>query len=261
MDVDGTLLGRDLAISPANREAIRRVTRAGVPVILATGRIASETVGYYRELELSAPLVCYHGALVLSVGGSNDSRLVDAPLPGELARELVQFILGEHPQAQLLIGLADRYAINRMGELARHWDMAGPSRPEVGSLDEALRRQVYKLCYFSTDLLLVDDIIGQVDARFAGRLSHQQAHAHLAEFLAPGTSKAAGADAALRHLGLGWNEVLAIGDYHNDAEMLRRAAVGVAMGNAADEVKAAADFVTADCDEDGVAVALERFVL
>ncbi len=266
-DVDGTLLGRDLSISDANREAITRATRAGVPVILATGRIPSETVGYYRELGLSTPLVCYHGALVLRDGrlplcnGYGGTALVDACLPGDLARKLVQFILGEHPQAQVLVGLADRYVINRLGELADHWDMSGPSRPRIGSLDESLQQRIYKLCYFSTEPLLVNDTMRRVELQFAERVSQQQAHAHLAEFLAPGVSKVAGADAALRAIGLGWHEVMAVGDYHNDLEMLGRAAIGVAMDNAADEVKAAADFVTADRDEDGLAMALKRFVL
>ncbi|MFW6330701.1 MAG: HAD family hydrolase, partial [Gemmatimonadota bacterium] len=89
----------------------------------------------------------------------------------------------------------------------------------------------------------------------------QQAHAHLAEFLAPGVSKADGAEAALGAVGRRWSDTLAIGDFHNDIEMLRRAAVAVAMGNAHEAVKRVADHVTSDRDDAGVARALERFVL
>lgn len=271
LDVDGTLLARDGTISEANRRAVARVTQLGVPVILATGRIPTETVGYYRELALATPLVCYHGALVLAsgpspVGGSvsadwvRAARLVDAPLPEPVVRDVTAFILAQHADAQILLGLEDRYVINRMGELARHWDMSGPSRPQVGPLDAALVRRVYKICCFSPDLPRVAETARRVEEAFAGAVCHQQAHAHLAEFLAAGVSKAAGAEAALAAVGCDWSHVLAVGDYHNDAAMIERAAVGVAMGNAPQALKATADWVAPDRDADGVAAALDRFV-
>ena len=65
----------------------------------------------------------------------------------------------------------------------------------------------------------------------------------------------------LRHLGLEASQVLAMGDGGSDLPLLQAAGIGVAMANATEGVKAAADFVTTSCDEDGVAVALEKFVL
>lgn len=264
-DVDGTLLASDGTISLANRKAVARVTAAGVPVILATGRIPTETVRYYDQLALATPLVCYHGALVLrwwSADRPTDpaaaERLLDVPLAGDLVRDLINLILEADADAQILVGTCDRYVINRMGDLARHWDMSGPSRPEVGPLDSAFDEPLYKLCYYSADLPRVRRMISRVTEAFGPAVAQQQAHGHLAEFLAPGVSKAAGVEAALAAVGCSWSDVLAVGDYYNDAEMLRRARVGVAMAGAPDEVRAAADFVTADRDHDGVATALDR---
>jgi hydroxymethylpyrimidine pyrophosphatase-like HAD family hydrolase len=289
LDLDGTLLARDGTISAANRAAVGRLKRAGVPVILATGRIPVETVNYYRQLDLATPLVCYHGALVFAgpglgaadprdnrdpraAGNQSDradpgaaidpaaTRLIDAPLAEGLARLLVDFILSVHGDAQVLLGLADRYVINRLGTLPRHWDMSGPSRPRVQELGPALSGGVYKVCYYSPDASRVRLIMDLASREFAGSVAAHQAHAHLAELLAAGVSKAAGAEAALKALGRAWDETLAVGDYHNDAEMLHRAAVGVAMAGAPEAVRAAADFVAADCDQAGVAQALDRFV-
>jgi Cof subfamily protein (haloacid dehalogenase superfamily) len=254
------MLSSDGSVSAANRDAVRCVSATGRPVVLATGRIPAETIPYYRELGLATPLVCYHGALVLLGDDVDGERLLDVPVDRAVLRDLVDFILAEHGDAQLLVGTRDRYVINRMGDLARHWDMSGPSRPEVGPLASALEQSVYKLCYYCDDLHQVADITERVARDFAGAVVHQQAHAHLTEFLAPGVSKASGVDVALRHLGCDWADTLAIGDYFNDIEMLRRARIGVAMAGAPDAVQAAADAVTAGRDEDGVAAALKRFL-
>ena len=81
------------------------------------------------------------------------------------------------------------------------------------------------------------------------------------EFMAEGVNKGAGLQAAAESLGLSRQEVMAVGDGHNDLPMLRWAGLSVAMGNASREVKQAARFLTEDCDHDGLAVALKRLVL
>jgi Cof subfamily protein (haloacid dehalogenase superfamily) len=267
-DVDGTLLRRDLTVSPQCRETVARVSAQGVAVVLATGRIPGETIGFHRELGLTTPMVCYHGAMVVADGRSTaagsaggDGLLLDMHLPADLPRRIVDFLFARDAEAVVLVGLAGRYVANRAGELHRHWDMKGPSRPELGPLEPHLSERVYKICYFSLDADRVRQVIAEASDRFAGQVACQQAHLTMAEMVAAGASKADGVEAALGHLGIDWSEALAIGDYHNDIEMVRRAAVGVAMGNAVDELKAAADFVTTDRDEDGMAVALEQFVL
>lgn len=280
LDVDGTLICRDGTVCTPNRTAIERLCMADVPVILATGRTPGETLNFYRTLGLSTPLVCYHGALVLagddvpaapgatadcncaadSVAQLPQAPLFDAPLPADAARNLVQFINQLSADAQILLATHERYIINRIGPLASYWDMSGPSRPHIGPFDDFFSHPIYKVCYFSEDLPQVADVAARISEHFGPAFQRQQAHGHLIEFLAPGVSKAAGVDIALRHLDRDWNETMAIGDFHNDMEMVRRAAIGVAMGNACPELKAIADYVTGDRDEGGVAEAIDRFV-
>ena len=76
-----------------------------------------------------------------------------------------------------------------------------------------------------------------------------------------GGSKSVGIDAICRSYGIAPDETMAFGDGQNDIEMLRHAGIGVAMGNAAEEVQAAADYATASVDEDGVGRALRHFGL
>ena len=81
------------------------------------------------------------------------------------------------------------------------------------------------------------------------------------EFTKAGTNKAAGLKFLAGHLGMTMDKVMAVGDSENDIEMLREAGLGIAMGNASAEVKAVADAVTLDNENDGVAVAIERDLL
>ena len=81
------------------------------------------------------------------------------------------------------------------------------------------------------------------------------------EINAPGVTKGSALLALAKHLGLARSQLMAMGDSGNDLAMLQAAGLGVAMGNATEEVKAAADAVSADNNHDGVAVAIEKYVL
>ena len=83
----------------------------------------------------------------------------------------------------------------------------------------------------------------------------------VARGMAKGGGKMVGIQRYLDSIGATRDEIIAFGDGHNDAEMLRYAGIGVAMGNAEDDTKAVADYVTADIDDDGIAKALEHFGL
>ena len=80
-----------------------------------------------------------------------------------------------------------------------------------------------------------------------------------ADITATGNTKQRGIDEIIRHFGLKIDEVMAFGDGGNDISMLRHAGIGVAMGNATDEVKAAANYTTTAVDEDGILNALVHF--
>jgi Cof subfamily protein (haloacid dehalogenase superfamily) len=81
------------------------------------------------------------------------------------------------------------------------------------------------------------------------------------EFMSQGVNKGYGLQAAAEQLGLKPDEVMAVGDGHNDLPMLRWAGVSIAMGNASPEVKAASRFVTESCDRNGLALALDALIM
>ena len=84
-------------------------------------------------------------------------------------------------------------------------------------------------------------------------------HPAFVDVTAKGNTKQNGIDQIIRHFGIKLEETMAFGDGGNDISMLRHAGIGVAMGNAKEEVKQAADYVTASIDDDGIAKALKHF--
>ena len=121
--------------------------------------------------------------------------------------------------------------------------------------EEALGFTVMQVIAFYTEAeqkhIICDILKGCDDTRW---------HPVFADCIARGTNKASGIDHVCRHYGFQPSETMAFGDGGNDIEMLRHAGIGVAMGNASDEVKAAADYVTESVDDDGVAKALQRLL-
>ena len=86
-------------------------------------------------------------------------------------------------------------------------------------------------------------------------------HPAFVDVTAKGNTKQKGIDEIIRHFGIRLEDTIAFGDGGNDISMLRHAGIGIAMGNAADHVKAAADYVTDTVDNDGIAKAIEQWVM
>ena len=128
--------------------------------------------------------------------------------------------------------------------------------PPYAEPEEALSFTVMQIIGFYPETeqkhILGDILRGCDDTRW---------HPVFADCIARGTNKASGIDHVIRHYGYRLSETMAFGDGGNDIEMLRHAGIGVAMGNASDEVKAAADIVTTSVDDDGVARVLRQLVL
>ena len=98
-------------------------------------------------------------------------------------------------------------------------------------------------------------------AEFGDKIDVTKSTPIYTEIICPGVSKAAAVNILAQKLGIDRSEVMAIGDSDNDLPMLKAAGTSIAMGNGTDEVKAACDFVTGLCEDDGFAQAVEKFVL
>ncbi len=254
-DLDGTLKSESKAtFTPRVRQAVERAQARGVRVVLATGRMFQTAEPYVRDLQLVDPVVCDHGASIWETLTSQ--ILFDRRVPLDLVRAVAGFADG----TLTLTACAD-------GEL--YTNRIEPDAPDdsytrahlhlVPDFD-SLTIEPQKLLFLN-DETTTDQIFPKIQARFSNSMQVVRASTRRVELTHRETSKGA----AAAWLAMRWNipreQVIAIGDQDNDRSMIEWAGLGIAMGNAIDSVKALAGFVAPSADEDGAAVAIERFVL
>ncbi len=254
LDLDGTLENSQHVITPRTQAAVAAAQAQGMTVIIATGKTYYSGRQAREKLGLSTPSVHAQGLMVYAGDGS---ILYERDLSAEILREVVD------AAAQFD---ADVIAYSRGRTLATERNahtsvLEKYGEPPLTVVADLLDAPAQKLIAVADPAQIVR-LRAVLAEQLAERASLVQANlTNMLEILPIGASKGDGVQRVLDHLGLDSAEMLAIGDGENDIEMLQMAAIGVAMGNAGQHVKDSADFVTASNDEDGVALAIEKFVL
>ena len=262
LDLDGTLMGPDRVIRPRVRHAIAAAIDAGVVVTIATGRMYRSSLPFARTLGIAAPIVCYQGAYVREVPGSDGAAgrlLLHRTMPGVVAREAIRWSRahGFDPH----VNVDDRLVMEAdPGSAADHERLSGVGAEFVPDLVAAVRGPLTKVLAVGP-APLPERSLGEARAAFEGRAQVTVSHPEYLEWNAPGVTKGRGVRWLARRLAIPVGQVMAIGDQYNDAEMLAEVGHGVAMGGAPEPVRAAARHVTATLEADGAALAIEALVL
>jgi hydroxymethylpyrimidine pyrophosphatase-like HAD family hydrolase len=254
LDLDGTLLTPQDDVSPANRRAIRDAIDAGVRVAIVTGRGLDSPQRLVRDLQLNLPAICAHGALTKDFLAGR--TLGHIPVPLAHAHAMLAF---SDEQKLRAAAYHDERFLYRAGMELSMEDMLPPAWVAVPSLAAAVGSAPTFLRFFGRDsIAAIRDRFGDLPLHF----KHESFgdHEELAVTNAEATKQHALAQLCEAY-GVPPERVMAIGDSRNDVPMLQWAGIGVAMGNALPEVRAAVEHVTAPYDRDGVAEAIERFVL
>ena len=262
LDLDGTLVGPDLALGPRTRDAIGRAIRRGVHVALATGRMPTSAQPFALELGLEDPIIAYQGALVraMPASGRGLGRLLyHRPLSAAAARETIRWTRsrGFAPHLNHL----ERFIIPAGDPRTDDYSAFLGARAEiVPDLERWIRHPISKV-------LAVGEIGAPLTAlegarsHFAGQAEVTVSHPEFLEFLAPGVSKAYALRWLARRLGIPLDQVLAMGDQYNDMEMIAAAGHGVAMPSAPPAVLDAARYVAPPLEDEGAAQVIEALVL
>jgi HAD superfamily hydrolase (TIGR01484 family) len=236
LDMDGTVLNEDQLVSEANRQAIAAAIEAGVTVMFSTGRGIHSARPFIDELKLQSPIVTINGGEVWRAPDDLYKRhLMDA-----------KWIRQMHEMAIEYDSWFWAYAIE--GVYNRdNWP---------GDIDQI---EWLKFGYYSENLEKLAAIRKELESWRVFEISNS--HPFNLEMNTLGISKASGLMDICGLMGIEMSEVIAMGDSLDDLAMIRTAGLGVAMGNAQDEVKQAADIVTASNVEDGVARIIEQYIL
>jgi hydroxymethylpyrimidine pyrophosphatase-like HAD family hydrolase len=267
IDIDGTLLNPEGKITPRTRAAVQAAQEAGIVVTLATARRYCNSAEIASELGLVGPIILYDGALI--VRHPDATVLYSRSLQADIAQEAVELLVrhGVQPVVHPDGGLEEEIWTGP-AELDNLWIDA-----YFAASPERMRRMPYaRLCTGHPDPLRVvafaaeeaiQGLIPGVSALNCSWTNIKRGSYHTAELVVMdrGCSKASGASALAQSLDISLQEVMALGDNNNDVAMLSVVGWGVAMGQAPDNVKAAARAVTANNWEDGAAQAIERYAL
>lgn len=262
LDIDGTLVGHDLALRPRTREAIVGAIRRGVHVSLATGRMATSARPFAEALGLTGPIIAYQGALVrqMPAPGERLGRLLfHRPLPAIVAREAIAWSLanGFEPHINHL----ERFIIPAHDPKADDYSAFLGARAElVPDLARWIRHPITKVLAVAEEGRPVA-LMETARDRFRGRAEVTVSHPQFIEFLAPGVSKGRAVRWLARRLGVPLEQTLAIGDQYNDFEMIEAVGHGVAMPSSPAAVQAVARYVAPPLDDEGAAGIIEALVL
>lgn len=258
IDLDGTLLNNDHVMSERNRAAVKAVLDRGIQIVLATGKTRYGAADVLSSLNLSTPGIFSQGLIVYNADGGIRHQQTMDPV---LIRRIVTF--AEDRGFEMLAYSGNRLLVKTLTDRTRVIaDFHEPMPEGVGPLVNILENTpINKLIAFGDEQKL-RSLRWQLDKQLNGQvhLTTTTVQTQL-EILPYGASKGRTFKALVNELGLRLEQTMAIGDGENDIEMIRAAGLGIAVDNANPRLKAVADEIVATNNEDGVAQALERFVL
>jgi Cof subfamily protein (haloacid dehalogenase superfamily) len=254
LDLDGTLLDPHETVSERNRAAVRAALDAGIRVVLVTGRGADMPIRVSRDLGLSLPVICAHGALTKDF--SANKTLVHIPVPLQYAEPMIEFA---EDQGLSLAVYHEEYFYRLAGSKIYMDDMTGPGWREARSFRDILTGAPTFMRFLGRESVeAVQREFGHLPLSF--RIETWFDFVECA-VLSPKATKRDALARLCADFQIPPERVLAIGDSPNDVPMLRWAGVGVAMANAPQMVRESVTHVTASNAEDGVALAIERYAL
>ena len=266
VDVDGTLLGRDGNISAENREAIAQACGSGIKVSLSTGRTLQSGLKVINQLPLDGYHIFFDGALVTDPEQNKEVyvRLISK----RLVREAVEF--AHLNEINLELFSATQYFIERetwASDIRRQYFGILPALTDFTNIWERERIIKGTVAVSSAEERAKADSLcrrfeGDLDnLTFSWTSTPAYPNVDFVNIVARGVSKGRALEALTSYLAIPLAEVMAIGDERNDVSLFATAGLAVAMGNAAAEVKAVADYITLDVDRSGVAAAIKKFLL
>ena len=259
LDIDGTLLNSNHKISRKVKDTIKIVANEKkIPVILVSARMPKGITFLQRELEIEEPIICYSGALILD----KDMKVLSKEFINVLDFGEIYKLAVKH-NIHISLYKDDEWYIGEMDDWAKQESEITNIVPKITDFDELI--ELWKkeatgpnkiLCMSSPDKItfLKENIKDS-------ELNIYPSKPTYLEIMPTNASKTFAINCLQKKFDINKSEIIAIGDNYNDIDMIEYAGLGIAMGNAPEDVKKHANDVTLTNDENGVAEALEKYVI
>ena len=261
LDLDGTLTNNKKEITPRTKEALMKAQAKGVKIVLASGRPTYGIMPLAEELELKKNggfILAFNGGKIIDCSDCRtifeqklDETLV--PLLYHAAKEAGMQILTYQGEGIAATDKNDKYV----------QEEARINKMPVEEYDDFLQQLVYPVnkCLIVGDPAPLHQLEIKLKKELEGRMDVYRSADYFLECVPLGIDKARSLDRLIATLGITKEEVIACGDGYNDLSMINFSGLGVAMSNAADDIKAQADYVTLSNEEDGIAHVVDKFIL
>jgi hypothetical protein len=258
-DLDGTIKDSDQPIHPETIATFAKLNDLDIYFTLASGRSLASLRPYAEELNIRIPLVLANGCIIQSMDGEIHHREF---MPPEVTRKL--FEITDRENSDMVIFVDDHLYFKKMTtNIDRIFGRIRDDITEIGTWKEMEDRieSVNKFMILDWENLDRLDRLEEVFSReLDGKAEYLRTNIHHLEVMPNGVSKATGLQYLCKELGITMGEILAFGDFDNDAEMLKAVGFGAAVENATDNTKANADLIIGSCAENGPAVFLNQLI-
>ncbi|GAA4424037.1 fructose-phosphate phosphohydrolase SppA [Pontibacter saemangeumensis] len=266
-DIDGTLLDNRRELSPRTVAAFRKLDK-NIPVILASSRMPGAMRHLQEELGiLHHPMICFNGGYVLLFNeGSAAPAVIDSvQIPVSMCAEIVEMAHGTDIHVSLY--KEDNWYAPQFDKWAEKEERVTKVSPNIGALNAVLGEWhatdtgAHKVMCMGPEQEIAD-MAEALTRKYGEEIYIYRSKSTYLELAPRSISKATALELILKkNYAISMEEVMAFGDNYNDIELLQAVGKGIAVGNAREEVKAVAAEITLPSTEDGVAVAIEKYLL
>lgn len=262
LDVDGTLLNSQREMTKRTINTLRKVQSIGIKIALASGRPTYGILPIAKAIDLGAHdgyVISYNGAQVMS------ARTGEVLFERSIDPQMIPYLEKKAAKTKMTMAYYD-------GDEVISTDIQNPHVADEALMNGMKLRQVSEISMTIEDWPSEIMLFCEDEEKLNGLDEHMQRHLngvmdtihsnpYMLEVVGYQVGKSYAMSALVQKLGLGLDEVIAIGDGSADINMIQMAGTGIAMGNAAEGVRRCADFTTLSNDEDGVAIAVERAIV
>lgn len=254
-DVDGTLFNSNHEISKLTLEGIKKAYEKGIKIAVVTGRSPSGVKSVKDQLGFSVPFICSGGAIAFD----NKGKIIyENALGGKNTKDVIDYVKSLKIDALWNVYANDKWYAEKLDDYrTRREEEILCTKAETIDVNLIPSINIDKVMFIATD-----DVISYLDIKLREEFKNfaiVRSQVIIVEVTANNVNKATAINSILDEWKLDKNEIIAFGDSNNDLEMLDYVGVGVAMGNASDNVKNQSDYVTLGNDSDGIYYALKHF--
>ena len=241
VDLDGTLLGPDKAVSEQNAAAVHRLNATGAQVIIASGRRHQNSIRFQRQLQLTGPIIACQGGLIRD--GESGNVIEAHFLPQTVAREIADD--AEKNGVQAIYYHLDHLYVSEKNDrwIDLYESRVGERAETLPSLSQLDGRRALKIVWYG-DPAALGKIRSEIADRYRGKVDVLSTESENLEFMPRGVNKASALEKVTHEFGVPREQVLAFGDAENDLQMLAWAGMGVAMRHGNPAAIAAARMVS-----------------